>query len=165
MIVAATGHRPDKLGGYSIKASELRIRIAQRWLTQHHKQIKELIVGMALGWDQDVAIAGIKLRLKIHAAIPFVSQAKVWSVDARAQYDYILSMCYKRTVVCEGDYSPYKMQVRNEWMVDRCSLLLECFDGSKGGTFNCDRYARAKCVQIVNLYDEFNKIVKITLLK
>jgi uncharacterized phage-like protein YoqJ len=35
------------------------------------------------------------------------------------------------------------MQIRNEWMVDRCDKLIAVWDGSKGGTGNCVDYAKS----------------------
>ena len=35
------------------------------------------------------------------------------------------------------------MQIRNQWMVDNCELLIAVFDGTSGGTANCVNYAKS----------------------
>ena len=50
-----------------------------------------------------------------------------------------------------GGYSVFKMQLRNEWMVDHCDKLIAIFnqDETSGGTFNCVQYARSKNKDII----------------
>lgn len=50
MIVAATGHRPNKLGGYAHWDAERAIDLAMRYLTL--LKPSRVISGMAQGWDQ-----------------------------------------------------------------------------------------------------------------
>lgn len=152
-IVAVTGHRPNKFGGYSYAAYKRLETVAYDWLSGHRPE--ELITGMALGWDQACAIAAIKLDIKVHAAIPFIGQQYRWNSEDKQQYQYILEHCVKRTIVSEGGYTAFKMQLRNKWMVDHCDLLLECFDGSRGGTYNTDEYARKQNKKIINLYERW----------
>ena len=58
-------------------------------------------------------------------------------------------------IVSPGEYAAFKMQVRNEWMVDQLNpatdLLLAAWDGSPGGTGNCVKYATGKGVGINRL--------------
>jgi uncharacterized phage-like protein YoqJ len=61
--------------------------------------------------------------------------------------------------VSPGGFTSYAMQIRNEWMVDHCDLLVALWDGSPGGTGNCIRYAkRAKCAT-VNLWPHWSKLI------
>ena len=76
MILAATGHRPDKLGGYS---HDILVRLTE--FAQHQIRVlgpEKVISGMALGWDQAVALATISLEIPLIAAIPFEGQESVW---------------------------------------------------------------------------------------
>ena len=41
------------------------------------------------------------------------------------------------------------MQKRNEYMVDKCDILLAVWDGSAGGTNNCVKYARKLDKEII----------------
>ena len=141
MIVAATGHRPDKLGGYEWEAPK------REWV---RNQIKDFLVkyqpercisGMALGVDQDFAFCCIELAIPFTAAIPFVGQENTWPSSSQTFYEWLLERADDVVVVSPGGYAAWKMQVRNVWMVDHCDLVLAVWDGSEGGTANCYRYA------------------------
>lgn len=146
MIVAGTGHRPDKLGtdafsGY-IDDNPLRVWIKAR-LRAHLRQLKPLYVisGMAIGFDQDLAEVCIALRVPFIAAVPFVGQECRWRVDAQEKYHALLAKAHDVVIVSDGLYERWKMQARNEWMVDHCNVLLAAFDGSPGGTAGTVNYA------------------------
>lgn len=144
MILAFTGHRPDKLGGYS-EANPLRVKIGYE-IMKHLYATKptEAISGMALGVDQWAAISCIVLGIPFTAAIPFAGQELTWPPASRDQYDYLIKKAARVEIVSSGGYAASKMQRRNEWMVDRCDRLLAVYDGSAGGTANCIGYALAK---------------------
>jgi uncharacterized phage-like protein YoqJ len=55
-------------------------------------------------------------------------------------------------IVCEGGYHPDKLQKRNIWMVDRSTAVLALWDGSKGGTANCVKYAEKVSVPVFNVW-------------
>ena len=44
-------------------------------------------------------------------------------------------------------------QVRNEWMVDKSSLVIAVFSGQKSGTKNTLDYAKGKGIKVVNVLD------------
>lgn len=75
------------------------------------------------------------------AAVPFEEQPVRWSRDQFEKYKELLGHASEIVHVCEPGYAAWKLQKRNEWMVDRCDLLLAVWDGSNGGTANCVRYA------------------------
>jgi uncharacterized phage-like protein YoqJ len=79
------------------------------------------------------------------AAVPFEGQEKKWPKSSQDLYNEILAYpkCVKK-IVCEGGYEVWKMQKRNEWMVDNADYLVAVWDNSEGGTANCVRYARKK---------------------
>jgi uncharacterized phage-like protein YoqJ len=153
MIVATSGHRPDKLPnketGYKLP-NPTYIYVCQ----QIEKQLLKLkpekcISGMALGVDQYFASVCIKLGIPFIAAVPFEGQEKMWPQSSQSIYNKLLSKAAERVVVCPGGYSAHKMQLRNEWMVDQCDLLLAVWDGSQGGTGNCVKYAQSVKKEIV----------------
>jgi uncharacterized phage-like protein YoqJ len=45
-------------------------------------------------------------------------------------------------LVTDAPYRAELMQIRNEWMVDRCDLLIAVWNGTPGGTANCVAYAK-----------------------
>jgi hypothetical protein len=76
MILAATGHRPDKLGGYDLSIYRKLVGLAYSYL---RKQTPDVVIsGMALGWDQAVAEAAVKASTPFIAAIPFRGQESKW---------------------------------------------------------------------------------------
>jgi len=151
--VAFTGHRPAKLGGYGTDAQERLIGLATYFLSVTRPL--KVISGMALGWDQAVAEASIMLHIPVIAAIPFKGQESKWPRDSRYWYNELLTHCAHIEIVSPGGYSPAKMQVRNEWMVDRGDVLTALWDGSDGGTANCYHYAERQDKKIINLWDTY----------
>jgi uncharacterized phage-like protein YoqJ len=149
MIVAATGHRPDKLGvdvnddqaGY-VENNPLRVWVKGR-IRDYLRRVRPLyaISGMAIGVDQDFVEVCIDLRIPFIAAIPFVGQERRWRPKAQAKYRALLAKAYEVVVVSEGGYERWKMLARNEWMVDHCSEVCAVFDGSPGGTAATVLYA------------------------
>lgn len=138
MIVAATGHRPQKLGGFSTAIDRRLVNLAAAYLERVRPT--RVIVGMALGWDQAVAEAALALGIPFTAAVPFEAQDLRWPECSRRRYR-ILRARAAETVVLETSFTGRAMQKRNEWMVDRCECLVALWDGSFGGTFDCLQYA------------------------
>lgn len=152
MIVAATGHRPDKLGGYDEKTRRALGALATEWL--HYNRPDKVISGMALGWDQAVAAACVVLGIPFIAAVPFPGQANRWPVEAQERYRRLLAAADQVEHV-DLFMGSKTMQRRNEWMVDRADKMLALHNGSWGGTFNCLEYARKKGVEVENLWDRW----------
>lgn len=145
--VVFTGHRPDKLGGYGLSPTwENCQRSLYRALL--HIQPSVAYSGMALGWDQLGAEACIELGIPWIAVIPFKTQAQMWSREQQIHYRWLLLQAKDQIVVSPGGYAPYKMQVRNVWMVDQLEKpndwLVAGWDGTAGGTGNTIDYARVK---------------------
>lgn len=149
MILAATGHRPDKLGGYSDEVLARLQRLAAAWIVDYHPT--QVISGMALGWDTAVALAAIEHGYPLVAAVPFVGQESIWPKAAQERYRKILAHAEVR-IISPGGFSVGKMQYRNEWMVNRCDRLVALWDGSSGGTANCVFYADRKKKPYDNLW-------------
>lgn len=152
-IHAATGHRPDKLGGYGTDTEARLITLATAQLTTDRPE--EAISGMALGWDMAWAFAALELGIAVHAAIPFEGQETRWPSSSQQKWAHILKRCAKVTYVCDPGYAAWKMQVRNAWMVDNSTKVIALWDGSSGGTGNCIRYATKAKKPIVNLWSKY----------
>lgn len=150
MIVAFTGHRPNKLGGYNIPNPIYNHIYSQ--IDQVLKSLKpeRVISGMALGIDQWAAIIAKRLNIPFTAAIPFEGQEGNWPSASQKTYKQLLSFAEEKVIVCEGSYAASKMQIRNEWMVDRCDTLIAVYNGdATGGTANCVRYATSMKKNII----------------
>lgn len=143
MIVAFTGHRPDKLGGYKLP-NDTYIKVCRDidWLLKELNPEK-VISGMALGVDQWAANIAYKLGIPFIAAIPFEGQELAWPEPSQKTYRILRKLASEEVIVSPGGYSADKMQVRNIWMVDNCDSLIAVWDGSKGGTGNCVEYAKS----------------------
>lgn len=153
MIIAGTGHRPNKLGGYSPAAHAHRLELA----TNELKRLKPDIVisGMALGWDQALAQAAANLEIKFWAYLPFLGQDAVWPAESRIRWHHLCALAEKTRIVSPGGYSTAAMQARNQAMVDDCDQVLALWDGTSGGTANCVRYAKTVNKPIINCWEHF----------
>lgn len=145
LVVAFTGHRPDKLDKYD------REWIAGA-LINVLRDLKPVgaISGMAVGLDQMAAQCCNHLQIPWTAAIPFVGQELVWPKSAQREYHKLLLTARGKVVVCQPVLEAWRMmQLRNEWMVDNCDVVIAVWDGSKGGTANCVKFAELMGKKIV----------------
>lgn len=156
MIFTATGHRPNKLGGYDDATFRKLVNCAQTFL--FNDDVTHVITGMALGWDQAVAQACINLDLPFTAAVPFDGMERIWPDAAKARWVWLLKHAKEAHIVSPGDYAPWKLQKRNEWMVDRADLVFALWDGSSGGTANCLAYAERRRKRVVNLWSQWSSL-------
>lgn len=171
MKIAVTGHRPDKIGGYS--PNPLTTAIARRMdkivddlKAAHSDEVMIRISGMALGADTLWAHLAQSSGDPLIAAIPFQEQDLRWPPESRRIWNQLLNYARSTTdrgggvhLCCTGGYSPLSMQKRNEWMVDNCNLLIAVWNGSAGGTANCVKYARTKLKEEQIIYIDPSKIM------
>lgn len=150
--IAATGHRPASLPTkYDITPL---ISLVKPYLAARKPDV--VISGVALGWDQAVAIAAMDLGIPVTAMIPHIGQADAWPKPSHDAYQALLLRCTKRIVVSPGGYEVWKMQARNEAMVDACDELVALWDGEEsGGTWNCVSFARSRAKRVTNLWSEY----------
>ncbi len=157
--VAFTGHRPEKLGGYRPgNPTEVRIRTVLKEIVARAiaKGYTRFISGGALGVDQWAAEAVLAARkehpgLELVIAVPFEGQEALWNAGDRERYQRILESADAVRIICGGRPAAWKYQKRNEWMVDNADVLVAVWDGSRGGTANCVRYAVRKGIPILRL--------------
>lgn len=158
MKAAVTGHRPNKLNGeYDMKGP---------WSDHIRKQLIEfintmkptmMISGMALGVDTIWALLALEFNIPLMCVVPFEGQESVWSRDAKALYYDILNKATIVKITGTPGYEPWKMDVRNRYMVDVLNqpddMLVAVYNGDKsGGTFNCIKYAEGqkKLIHYIN---------------
>jgi uncharacterized phage-like protein YoqJ len=156
MIIAATGHRPNKLGNAYELTHPTNIAIGREmraFLLQKSEETDEVIhtiSGMALGVDTIWAKVVLKLRkefpkrFELECAIPCANQQKRWKEADQVRFLEILKEADDVIYVSTAPYEPYLMQKRNEYMVNKADLLFAVWDGTKGGTGNCVAYATKK---------------------
>lgn len=154
MRLAVTGHRPDKLGGYGREAWNRLVEVAKGEIERLKPEL--VITGMALGWDQAIARACVSLEIPFDAYIPFAGQATVWPQEAQDLYYALLRNARNKQVICPGKYAHWMMQARNVAMVDNCDQLLALWNGTKGGTENCVKYANKMGIPVINCWYSFS---------
>lgn len=158
MIICGTGHRPNKLGGYGNSAAENVYLTARKALLQ--LKPAKVISGMAMGWDMALAEAAVDLGIPFCAAIPFGGQESRWFPETVKRYHELVGKAETVEYVSDPGYAAWKMQVRNEWMVNHCDLVLALWDGSTGGTGNCIAYAEKVDKPIANVWDMYLEILE-----
>lgn len=146
---SATGHRPDKLGGYG-PAQVAKVNRFARWYLEQHRP-DHFVSGMAQGWDMACAAACATLGIPWTAAVPFPGQESKWPAASQEVYRRMLGMASEMVYVGKV-YSPAAMQDRNEYMVRRADGIVALWDGSPGGTGNCVRSATRAAVPVLNLW-------------
>ena len=151
MRIMVTGHRPQKLSyGDEGKIRAHMNAFLCRAIKKHGAENLIIISGMALGvdtwWFQEAADFG----LAIHAYIPFQGQEAAWKPKQREDYRsylYWLSVRdekHKIITVCSPGFAAWKMQKRNEAMVDNSDVCVAYWNGTSGGTANCVEYAEPR---------------------
>lgn len=154
MIVAGTGHRPDKLGGYDESIRQELIGFAQHVIGLLRPRV--VISGMALGWDQALAHAALERRVELWAYVPFEGQESRWPRRAQREYHGILRAAAKTKIISAGGYSPEAMHARNAAMVEDADKMLALYDGKRGGgTFDCLLLARDLGVPVHHLWQSW----------
>lgn len=121
-------------------------------LEQMYKEcmVRNFIAGGAIGVDTLAAQAVLALKavypdVQLIIARPFPSQASKWPKQSQA-----LAIAIEKNAnvidVSPDPYAPQKMQVRNEWMIDRSHYILAVKEADiiKGGTANALQYAKVK---------------------
>lgn len=159
MVIAGTGHRPDKLGGYSEWVKENLKQVALDYLNGHQWDanfITRVISGGALGWDQALGWAAIEADIPLTLALPFPEFQSKWPKQSQDELELMVSLADKVVYVCEPGYAPYKMQTRNQWMVNECDTVLALWNGTEGGTANCIKYAEKVGKPIINLWENYS---------
>lgn len=145
MIVCFTGHRPQKLGGFKpcVTHDWLRARVREMLL---ELKPTEAISGMALGFDQIAAHACLDVGVPFVAAVPFETQFMQWPFESQQAYATLLNKASRVHIVDPVSPSTsweaaQKLHNRNHWMVDNSDEVIAAWDGSKGGTQECVKYA------------------------
>ena len=148
-VIAFTGSRPNKLGGYQLPNPTYLYVCQQIDKLLRELQPDKVIVGGAQGVDSWAAMIAYKLKIPYLLAIPFEGQELAWPEASQKTYRLQRKLATEEVIVSKGGYAAYKMQVRNCFMVDKCDKLIAIWDGSKGGTQNCIEYAKSIGKEII----------------
>ena len=151
MKVCFTGHRTIK-GEYSPRGHwpAVYARTVQLVSALAKTGYTEFISGGALGFDQIAAHAVIAHKtagwqVDLTMALPFPGFEGKWRPESKSELKVIVNQATTMLYVNEGNYAPWKMQKRNEWMVDNAVLVIALYGPDKpGGTLNCLNYTMAQ---------------------
>jgi uncharacterized phage-like protein YoqJ len=154
-----TGHRPVRLPWGTNEADPrcvaLKEQLAACLEGIYASGYRHFICGMAIGCDTYFAEAVLALKsghgdVTLEAAIPCDDQAARWNRKQQERYAELLKQCDERTYVSHA-YSPNCMMKRNEYMIDRSSVLLACFNGQSSGTMKTILYAERSGIRTIIL--------------
>lgn len=156
MIVGITGHRPNKLfNEYEYDGPCTKYILEQLLIEIKRLGVKKAISGMAIGADTIWAELILSQNIPLIAAIPFKGQESRWPKAAQERYFKMLSNPLVTQQIVNSGYSNKAMQIRNEYIVDNCDVLIAVWNGIKeGGTWNTVNYAREKNKNIVYIHPE-----------
>lgn len=158
----------DSLGGYIndhpvvVNLRTVLLEVLEDLIVREGKS--RFISGGALGFDSMFFWCVNHLKKKYPhiqnvLAIPFVNQHIKWQSQQRKWYFKMLELADEVIDVArESQYQTFedknstnpipldsfsgdKMKRRNEYMVDNSSVMVAFYDGSRGGTGHCYRYA------------------------
>jgi uncharacterized phage-like protein YoqJ len=103
----------------------------------------------------------IENNIPLIAIVPFPEQDKIWRPESVRLYKELLSKAHDIKITGTPGYAAWKMNVRNEYMVNKCDLLIAVYNGDqKGGTYNCIKYAESisKPILKINPKPQFDEI-------
>lgn len=146
-----TGHRPDKM---ELGEKEIKPLLEKAIDEAIEKGYVTFITGMAEGvdtWAAEIVLERKKKNPNLHliCALPHPRFESRRSLAEKMRFNKIIK---KADLVREinDHYFTGCYQVRNEWMVDRVSLVIAVFNGRKSGTKNTIQYAMRNKIHIHN---------------
>jgi len=166
-VVSITGHRPDSIAPTDYTMSNGTWQWIKEELKVGFEELAadRIITGMALGIDLAAAEMAYALHIPYIAAVPFAGQEKRWPMTSQMHYQTVLSRATDVVIVSPGGYAPWKMQVRNKWMVDHSGATIAVWDGTSGGTGNCVDYARRVGQPIYRINPDTKRVDKLHLVE
>lgn len=154
-----SGHRPEKIpcsGQPSMQLYNIKIALYQEIDKAIKNGYEYFVDGACRGVDFWAAehVLWHKNRnpmIQLEFAIPFDLQAAKWCEEDKIEYHKLLKQADKITKV-NNAYTLNCMQKRNEYMVDKSSLIIAVWNGKPSGTKNCLDYAVKKGLEIKVVY-------------
>lgn len=152
MIIALTGHRPQRLNNeWNLNGPCCKFVKQELQKIIDEKKPNKIISGMALGSDTMWAMLGIENDIAVIAAIPCSDHGEKWPKFIKKQYkELIQHPLIEKVIVSKGSYTPEKMVIRDMYMVDLCDLLVAVYDNTPhGGTYHTIKYAQSEGKPII----------------
>lgn len=137
MILAITGHRPQRLKGQE--------KLIKEWAVEQLTRLQPSVIydGMAQGADQIIATAAKELGIPIGCCYPFPKKyyhpVEQWIAENN------------QVIFVSPQYSKDAYNIRDKFMVDHADKLLCVWDGiGWGGTFLTRNYALQQGKEIID---------------
>lgn len=147
-VLVVSGHRPDKLGGYSPQVRQHTRAVAGRILD--HIKPEVVVAGGALGVDRAFMEMAEERGIALILADPCQNFEARWQEQDRAKHQHLAAYADATGAHVLVTDAPYKeaggavcLELRNRWMVSLIehagegSGFVLIHDGSAGGTANC----------------------------
>lgn len=153
--VFVTGHRPNKLNGYKPEDNK---KLLWKINSVVEECIKDgftfFVAGGCIGIDNWFSQIVLKQREKhphisLLIFVPCKNQSNRWNEKDKEIYDTILGKADAVIMVSEEEYKPYLMMERNKAMVNVSAKGICVWDGTKGGTGNCVKFAEKSNKQLI----------------
>lgn len=152
-----TGHRPnvfltqDSFKDLVHVQYKIKLLLTNAILSHISFGVVNFISGGAVGVDQWAAECVLDLKtthaeLKLIIAKPFPSQHIRWPIHVQNEFHELVNKADEVINVSDDPYAPWKMHVRNEYMVNHSEYLIavKYTDIVSGGTASCLQYAIRK---------------------
>jgi len=150
LSVAVTGHQPPMLGGYGRDVASRLKALAAAWLSVARP--REVVSGMAAGWDEAVAEAAIDLGIPLVAALAFKDQCAQWPQDALERHKRLLMRASETYVYSEGKAHGCWTR-RDRWVIERGDVVLALWSGVDSGTGRAVKAAANLGRPVFNVWD------------
>lgn len=153
-----TGHRSQKLPWRFNENDERCLIMKARLRDEIEKAInrgyKTFLCGMALGYDMMCAETVLELKrkypyIKLIGAIPCKDQDSRWFEKDRNRYQRLVKKLDGVRCIYDNYIGPECMLERNQYMVNKSSLLIALFNGLPGGTKSTIDFAKKQGLEIV----------------
>jgi uncharacterized phage-like protein YoqJ len=144
-VIAVTGHRVVKTSPEKL-LTLIKLKLASENPTR-------VLTGMAIGFDQLVALACIEENIPWTAVIPCMGQTRMWPPEAKRRYRNLMKRADEIHIVTPGAFGIWKLHERNRWLVDHADLIVAYWNGLEtGGTYRAIEYAQGQKRTVDNLY-------------
>lgn len=169
MILAATGHRPERANIHGMEKQDLDsylIELATWWLDANVPVKHDAVcwIGGAEGWDLAVGEACANLGIQIGLAVPHLRWWENFSKIDKMRADALWRRqvhgwppTNKRLFVAESPTNTRGLNfIRDRYMVDQADKIIALYDEQPtGGTAYTVGYARKQHKPVVNLWPQW----------